>query len=75
MDTFYFTEIYRKYHRKGGRSPLSTRPLDEPVMNIFPYQFSFIHFLAKSSHKLLQSNQRMELGQIWWKEKKEVNMS
>ena len=39
-------------------------------MNIFPYQFSFIHFLAKSSHKLLQSNQRMELGQICWKEKK-----
>ena len=38
-------------------------------MNIFPYQFSFIHFLAKSSHKLLQSNQRMELGQIW-KERK-----
>ena len=39
-------------------------------MNIFSYQFSFIHFLAKSSHKLLQSNQRMELGQICWKERK-----
>ena len=53
----------------GGRGP-PTRPLDQAVMNIFPYQFSFLHFLAKSSHKLLQSNQRMELGQICWKEKK-----